>query len=522
MPATLNQDLVRKLASQLGLDAAAEESTLDVMTESGLLPPEFHWQPSACFRVGDQYLLLHLLETRELPNTVLEAKALLVDPKVHVVTVATEVEEQLEDGIRILRPSWAAAGIAETCVSNGLGLAFIEGPDPTVVFPPSYRPPPKCANAMETGHIPKWLYERVAALPTLSPHLSGVMKGFAKKYANNTRGKNIDYDVEVKLLTWLAESIKDGDPRLFVPTGQIQVLREYERQGASKKARDHFFHTFNNLLMGYYILGSLKIQGEPLSQVDEFITPEKKRAIQQMKLAEWESIWLLTCLFHDPAYIAENYHSGTFRFSYGVVDDESGFGAEIQDAQREKIVDLWDNEFREARKLLASLYSRVLKKWKASASQAVGKDDFDSALQRAYFDGRQVSHSLVSGIKLIQDCRHDHVPQRRRSPDTALTACTIAALSMMFHDQKCRGTLKQAGVPPFGFQKLPYAAVLMYVDCLQDDRRDIKEDRFPSHGILADLQIDANKRLVTATVCLPEWRREYGDGLGASLSIWTF
>jgi hypothetical protein len=105
MPATLNQDLVRKLASQLGLDAAAEESTLDVMTESGLLPPEFHWQPSACFRVGDQYLLLHLLETRELPNTVLEAKALLVDPKVHVVTVATEVEEQLEDGIRILRPS---------------------------------------------------------------------------------------------------------------------------------------------------------------------------------------------------------------------------------------------------------------------------------------------------------------------------------------------------------------------------------------------------------------------------------
>ena len=89
----------------------------------------------------------------------------------------------------------------------------------------------------------------------------------------------------------------------------------------------------------------------------------------------------ITRLSHDPAYIAEHLHSGTFRFSYGVIDEGSGFGAEIQDAQREEIVDLWDREFREARKLLGSLYSRVLKKCKASATQAVGKDEFDSALR---------------------------------------------------------------------------------------------------------------------------------------------
>jgi len=508
MPVAINQPLVRVLAAGLGLSGTPEPEKvkLDDLIESGALPA-IDWQPSGTFRIGEHFLLIHLLETLELPASVLEAKARLPRDKVLILILATEVAEQREDEVHLLRPPYAAAGVAEQCVTHGLGLAFIEGPDPTVVFPSGYRLAPKCENALETGHIPKWLYERVAALTSLSRSLAASVKKFAGRYEAATRGKSVDYDLEVKLLMNLVEDIKKGDPRLFIPTGHIQVLREYERQGASKRARDHFFHTFNNLLMGYYILGTLKVENEPISQVDEFIAPEGARAKQQMKLAEWESLWLLTCLFHDPAYIAENFHSGTFRFSYGVIDDETQFGAEIQEAQREKIVDLWDTEFPEAHKLLGSLYSRVLRTWKASENDSVGKDEFKAALRKAYFDGRQVSHSLVSGIKLIQDCRHDRVIQRRRRPEVALTACTIAALSMMFHDQKCRGTLKKAGVRPFGFQKLPYAAVLMYVDCLQDDRRDISKSQFPRHGILSDLQIDPKDRTVRAEICLPEVER---------------
>jgi len=506
MSAVLTEPTVQNIAISLGLPGEVEKATLDTLVVSGLIPAEFGWEPTACYRVDDQYLLLHLLQTRELPSIVVEARNQLpvaALPTVRILVVATEVEEQLEDEVHILRPSWAASGVAAQCVENGIGLVFVEGHGPTLVFPPGYQVPVKCPdNQRETGHIPKWLYERVAVLQTLSPYLSQVMKKFAGKYARETRGNSVDYDLEVKWLTWLADEIKNGDPRLFIPTGQIQVLREYERQGASRRARDHFFHTFNNLLMGYYILGSLKTDANPISQVDEFISPESRRAIQRKKLAEWEALWLLTCLFHDPAYIAENFHSGTFRFSFGVVDDDSGFGAEIPEPQKEKIVDLWGTEFLKARELLVSLYSRVLKKWKPPGAPA--KDDFDAALGRAYFDGRKVSHSLVSGIKLIQDCRQDRVTQRRRVPDDALTACTIAASSMMFHDMKCRETLKKAGVPPFGYQKLPYAAVLMYVDSLQDDRRDISMPDFPAHGILSDLRIDAQNKIVTAEICLPE------------------
>jgi hypothetical protein len=45
---------------------------------------------------------------------------------------------------------------------------------------------------------------------------------------------------------------------------------------------------------------------------------------------------------------------------------------------------------------------------------------------------------------------------------------------------------------------------LMFVDSLQDDRRDIAQPRFPEHGVLSDLRIDVQKKVVTAEVSLPE------------------
>jgi hypothetical protein len=44
----------------------------------------------------------------------------------------------------------------------------------------------------------------------------------------------------------------------------------------------------------------------------------------------------------------------------------------------------------------------------------------------------------------------------------------------------------------------------MFVDCLQDDRRDISVSRFKRHGILASIKISSQHRTVKAQVCLPE------------------
>jgi hypothetical protein len=44
----------------------------------------------------------------------------------------------------------------------------------------------------------------------------------------------------------------------------------------------------------------------------------------------------------------------------------------------------------------------------------------------------------------------------------------------------------------------------MYVDFLQDDRRDITKSRFNRHGVLASIEVFPEPRTVKAEVCLPE------------------
>ena len=520
MPKPLSDAALQRIAGAFGYEGAAAATSVEEIVKEGGLPETFAWEPTACISVGNDRLLVHLLQSAELPSLVTDAaKGIPIGQAIacHVIAVAGSVEENTPSGIRVVPAAWAAGQIAKVCTEAGMGLGFIENDSVWMVFPPRFQVPAKCAvEDEETGHIPSWLYTKVTDLEAFSPYLRGAFQTFAREYRAVTRRKRVDYDTECKLLDELAWKIARGDRRLFVPVGELQVLREYERHGANRGARDHYFHTFNNLIMGYYILGSLKRPDEPLCAVDEFIEPEKHREARAQKIDEWEALWLLTCLFHDPAYIAEKVHSGTFRFSYGVVEDESSFGGAIQEASKEKIADLWQSEFRVARRWLGDLYARVLKKWKAGRESG-RKARFEDALGRAYFDGRRVSHSLVSGLRLIQHCRHNKVEQRNLVRGTARTACTVAALSMMFHDLRCRQTLRDAGIPPFGFQKLPYAAVLMFVDCLQDDRRDIGVSRFRRHGVLTDLRVDSTNRSVTAEVCLREVDVERWSG-----RIWEY
>jgi len=59
-------------------------------------------------------------------------------------------------------------------------------------------------------------------------------------------------------------------------------------------------------------------------------------------------------------------------------------------------------------------------------------------------------------------------------------------------------------LPEVSFEQLPYASTLMFVDALQDDRRDIGRNVFRKHEILNSLQINTRCQKVNATVCLRE------------------
>jgi hypothetical protein len=236
-----------------------------------------------------------------------------------------------------------------------------------------------------------------------------------------------------------------------------------------------------------------------ISEVDRFIYSKKT----EPRLNPWEVLWFLTCLLHDPGYMAERVWAN-FRFAFGVVGDASG-EEETPDQFKNQIRNLWDSEYAAPRQDLHDLYNRTVRKWTPPTIEKKSADVFDRAVRNAYFDGRVASHGLISGLRLINSCRTQNVPRARKfSSETALTACEIAALCMMFHDPKCRGELQRSGIPPIPFESLPYACVLMYVDCLQDDRRDISISRFDKHGVLVSIEISPQDRTVKAQVCLPE------------------
>ena len=67
-------------------------------------------------------------------------------------------------------------------------------------------------------------------------------------------------------------------------------------------------------------------------------------------------------------------------------------------------------------------------------------------------------------------------------------------------------------VAPIPFEQLPYASLLIFVDALQDDRRDISKGTWPLHGVLNALEVRQNGALIRARVCLREMPLRYWPG----------
>ncbi|MGB7718346.1 MAG: hypothetical protein WBL65_00515 [Bryobacteraceae bacterium] len=489
---------------------------LKTLIAEGRVPSRLRWAPEVCIKRGRDVLLVHVLVSCEFP-AYLEAPITQLKrqrfKRTHVLLLARDAATEAGDGnqqARVPAPI-VALKVADRALGLGCAVAVESDENVYLVFPENYQPLPPDECQDETGHIPKWLYGALAQSSAFSPYLNETFRAFAKKYSHATRGLEITNEREVELVTEFASRFAHGDKRLYFPVRQLLVLLELETAKANRGSRDHFFHTFNNLFLGFHILGRLYGGNRAITEVDGFIADG-----HASKLHPWESLWFLTCMFHDPAYIAEKFW-GTFRFSYGVPQGEFSEDEDVPDSIKQKIRDMWDTEFAGARKNLSSLHRRAVRKWTPPTLREFQPDAFDNAVQRAYFDGRNPSHSLVSGLRLINLCQSHNVPEAKEyDPKVALTACVIAALGMMFHDQRCRAVLTAGGIAPIAFEHLPDASLLMFVDALQDDRRDISKSRFRVCGVLRRIEFASEGKVVKALVCLREvsvkdWARRIAE-----------
>lgn len=471
-------------------DQAVREVSFGEIKKKRLLKQKLSFGPDLCLVDGQHYYLVYALGLSRIPDWVQSAHQQLGAAKrVSAIIVATESPEL--SGIDI------AEAVAERCYELGFGL-LVETSDGVLrVWPPDYVLPKLRRTTTERGHIPGATRDALLKSPGFSPYLKRRFELFHRRYLELVRHPP-SYDDESDLLITLAREIRNGDHRLFVPIGLFQTLQEWERAGANQGARDHFFHTFNNLLNGFLVLGAMLTNRARTELPDRYIADPRRIS----KLHLWESLWSLTCMFHDPGYMGEDFWR-TFAFSIGSRDSSSQSN-EVPSLILNAIDNAWHTEYLEAREDLVKLFTRVSGAWRPVGFGDDVISSFDPALRRAYFDGRRCGHSLISGLYLITRCRCDRVAKHALyDPEISLKACIIAALSMMFHDQHTRQTLHTNGVPPVPFEQLPYAATLMFTDALQDDRRDITCSEFPRAGVLEEIAVEPAKGTVTATVCLP-------------------
>jgi hypothetical protein len=478
-----------QVSRQLGRQLRPDFPTIVVPRESvpQALVRRLSFSPDICLRRGDELIFVHLLAAGEIPEWVSRARTRIAR-NLNVLLLAAPTETKAGTEI--------ASEVAEEAQRLRFGLAVTTADATLLIFPPNYRPRQRTQSRIEVGHIPRWLYERAAVEIAISPRLRTILEGFRDRYARATTKHQISYNFECRILGELAESIAAADPRLFFPLERLQVLRSFERSQANIPQRDHFFHTFNNLFLGLIILDELFAGRSHSDFPDNLIAERRNRS----RLKLWESLWFLTALFHDEGYIPEHFWS-LLSFGFGLQHDPSRDNA-IPTEVRQRVENNWNTEWLQARGQLRLVYRSVSdvarKEHKISSLKA-----FDEATRLAYFDGKQAGHSLFSGLTLIQHCLSDNtVPHQHFSKPLAVTACNVACLSMLFHDQRCREILKRESIAAIPFQYLPYAAVLMFVDALQDDRRDVSTSRFRARGVLDSLSVDPVNGLVTARVAL--------------------
>lgn len=463
------------------------------------------WEPETCLKTKRTIFLVHQLLQDQIPAEVKHTRGI----KAPRTTKKGSSREIIPVIFCREAPGTSASKkaelVVEDCANAGCVLICDSSEGAVLIIPPYCSIPSPCANETEKGHIPKWLLDGLHSLDAFSDYLKNCIDAVYKSYEDDVYRGSPDYDSEAEILIGFLQCVRKGDPRLFMPLDRFQSLKSWERASANVKSRDHFFHTINNLFLGLLVLGKIFGKTERTQIPETYIQQPDSPA----RLLTWEVLWFLTCINHDPAYSAEHFWAN-YAYSIGIPGTASS--EPIPEEAIEHLVEAWDTAYKGARQDLSALYNNIRGKW--DPPQLVQHDPaFDRALREAYWDGVKSSHSLISGLMLIMGCIQDKAAKSKHYDQAlALKACDIAALSMMFHDQHCRQVLASNTVQPISFEILPYASLLMFVDSLQDDRRDISIIEFKKHGILNSIIYDKAANEIVADVCLAELPVKFWPG----------
>ncbi len=333
----------------------------------------------------------------------------------------------------------------------------------------SLIPPPQAqSNSVATTakggasatRIPTDLLDELALLPDLPKGLSDLVCELSRQYKPLKKRAAFDDTREEKILLGFATKVLAQMGLAPEKISAAQLVRTLEGGGLGAR-RDHFFHSFQNFFLGLLAVAKLRSSFEVY----------KDEAMVHWNVDPFH-VWFLTALWHDVGYSFQKFDS--------IIHAALGFSPNDETVNNFKEQFLRQDLTQTALAVISSLMSRLLypsrarSEWMPPPSVNANLGAHASTVHQALSTNVRRSHGAVGALRLYCDYSADLDRMEPEHRDLLRQTVLIACSSMPFHDWSFRADVRVlCGQCRFRTHSLPFAALLAFVDSIQDDRRDL-------------------------------------------------
>ncbi len=310
----------------------------------------------------------------------------------------------------------------------------------------------------EQNHLIKGPIEYLATCNNLKGKYGDLIRNNAKNYIKN-QGSIREDEFISHLMTQILK-VKNG-------TKLLQLLKDTDRilaQNGSTHVRDHYYHACNTMFIGYVVL-------------DKFYDTISREACKHGDDIDVEFIWAITSLLHDVGYAASK-HANIACTAFGDEDEDPEFSECLTDYLERR----WIRQYQHQATILENYFSHIDKgitrRWVYRPFKMILiNKEFVNALREAII--KNSAHGAFSSLLIISiiDQIIEDV-QNESDREYLYRNIIIASISILFHDILVRRVFAEHGINELQIVNYPFAALLTYIDILQDDRRDITSFRY--------------------------------------------
>jgi len=317
-------------------------------------------------------------------------------------------------------------------------------------------------------------------------NLKGEIGNLVRKFSERYLEEKPDEGSENEMIKEFLKQILTCDERFKLDADPINFMAEIEKivTNPEGRFRDHYFHTFNTMMLGFMIIDKFYNRFDALAKKygDDIVL---------------EFTWILTSLYHDIGYPILLQPSLICQ-TYGVERENNP--ALIDDSIKQDRQNFWDcSEYRFIVEVLNNLFSHITdnkrEKWVVDGFPHLSQSTkFKDSVKISFVE--EEAHGAAGALRLaLLTNKHIKDIERNKDREFLYRHIMLASISILFHDSRVRDCFRKNSIEKIKAENFPFSLLLTYVDILQDDRRH-STGSSSRPDIFKDINITGGKTIV--------------------------